>query len=281
MNQFSDIAPDTLRRVRLTVQYDGAGFCGWQRQTNGPSVQAALEDALARLFARSGADPLPAPPRVTAAGRTDAGVHALAMPVHFDTAHPIPTQKLPVALAQFLPSGVCVLDAQDAPATFDARRGAILRWYRYQIQTSRLRRPLGPRAWHVHRRLDAAAMQQGIALLRGEHDFRGFRAAECQALRTVLTMQQATLFQAADDLLVIDFKCRSFLHHMVRFMTGSLVALGAGGLTAERLLKIRDEGARPEIASCAPPEGLCLMGVAYTKDEAETILAANPPAPSF
>ena len=177
--------PPAPRRVRMTVQYDGAGFHGWQRQKNAVSVQSTLEEALGKLLGEM--------PRVFAAGRTDTGVHALAMPVHFDTPHPIPAQKLPFALAQFLPPGISVLAADDAPQGFDARRGAIMRWYRFQILTTRLRHPLGPRAWHVHRRLDVAAMQEGIALLRGQHDFKGFRAAQCPALRTVLTMRQEAM----------------------------------------------------------------------------------------
>lgn len=261
-----------VRRIKLIVQYDGASYQGWQHQGEAPTVQAALEDALAQLLGR--------PVRLFVAGRTDTGVHAAAMPVHFDTDHPIPAEKVPLAMAKYLPPAISILRAESAPPHFDARRGAILRWYRYQILQTRLRLPLGPRAWHVPRALDRAAMERGLELLVGRHDFGGFRSSQCQAKRTVLTMEQATL-AASGELLALDFKCRSFLHHMVRFLVGSLVAMGRGRLSEARLLRIRDAGGRPELIYCAPPQGLCLMGVAYDDAERAALLAAAPPPPSF
>lgn len=261
------------RRIKLIIQYDGAGYFGWQRQPEGSTIQAALEAALEKMLGR--------PVAVHAAGRTDSGVHALAMPAHVDLEHPIPTEKLPIALAAFLPAGLGVLAAEDVPADFDARRSAILRWYRYQIMNESLPRPLGPRVWRVHRPLDLNAMEQGLALLRGHHDFRGFRSAQCQANRTELTLEQATLLRGDGALLAFDFKCRSFLHHMIRFLVGTLVSLGQGQLTLERMRRILDEGERPQLILCAPPEGLCLMAVAYGAQERARILSAAPAPPSF
>lgn len=262
----------SLRRIRLTVQYDGAAYQGWQFQTNGPSIQQTLEEALAKM--------LGVPVRVFVAGRTDTGVHALGMPVHFDVDHPMPAGRIPFAITRFLPADISVLSAADAPPEFDARRGALLRWYRYQILITSLPRPLGPRAWHVHRALDLAAMEEGLELLRGDYDFSGFRSSQCQARRTALTLQEARLTRVG-DLIALDFMCRSFLHHMIRFMAGSLVAMGLGKLDRARLLRIRDLGERPQLVYCAPPHGLCLMGVAYTDEERRAFLAATPTPPSF
>lgn len=262
----------TPRRLKLIVQYDGAPFCGWQYQPGQTSVQQTLEEALARLTGHG--------VRVFAAGRTDTGVHAAAMPVHFETALPIPAARLPVAMARFLPDSISVLSAEEVPQDFDARRSAILRWYRYQVLMTPLRRPLGPRAWHVHRRLDLQAIEDGLAHLRGRHDFSGFRSSMCQATRTVLTMKQARL-KRDGELIAFDFKCRSFLHHMIRFMVGTLVAMGQGKLDAARLRRILDGGERPQLILCAPPQGLSLMRVAYTDTESRAILDADPPLPSF
>ncbi len=262
----------TPRRLKLTLQYDGTEFQGWQFQPNGPSVQQTLEEALEKLLGQR--------LRVHSAGRTDSGVHALAMPVHFDVDHPIPTANLPVALAKFLPVSISVLSAEDVAPDFHARHDAILRWYRYQIHLSPLRLPLGPRAWHVYRPLDLGAMEQGLALARGEHDFSGFRSSQCQARRTRLKIEQARLTRDG-ELIALDFKCRSFLQHMVRFLVGSVVAMGHGQIDRARLLRILEHGDRPELILCAPPQGLCLMGVAYNDAARQGMLAADPTPPSF
>lgn len=261
----------TPRRIRMTIQYDGSECRGFQAQAHGSTVQQTLEEAIFKLTGVA--------VRVTSAGRTDAGVHAMALPVHFDLDHPVPADRLRFALHKFLPPWLSVLSAEDAPG-FDARRHAVLRWYRYQILTGRIHRPLGPRGWYVHHCLDTGAMEAGLALLHGDHDFSGFRSSKCQATRTQLTMQEARL-TLADGMIVLDFKCRSFLHHMVRFMAGTLAAMGRGQIDEARLLRIRDAGERPQLIYCAPPQGLCLLAVAYTEAERLAILNAHPAPPSF
>lgn len=259
------------RRIRMIIQYDGVAFHGFQAQAQGPTVQQTLEEAIFRLTGCA--------VRVNAAGRTDTGVHAMALPVHFDLEHPVPADRLPFALHKFLPPWLSVLEAAEVPG-FDSRHHAILRWYRYQLHLNPIHQPLGARGWYVHHRVDPEAIAEGLALLRGDHDFTGFRSSHCQAKRTLLTMREASMTQAG-DILALDFKCRSFLHHMVRFMTGTLVAMGQGKLGPERLLRIRDAGERPQLIYCAPPDGLCLMGVAYTLEERDRLLASHPPPPSF
>ncbi len=270
-----------MARLKLLIQYDGASFCGWQRQAEAPgrrrSVQAVIEDGIARLL---NLNPEEERIRLTAAGRTDTGVHARAMPAHFDCPQPIPAARLPLALNKFLPAEVSVFSAQEVAADFDARRDARLRWYRYQVRLSSAREPLGPRAWQVWKPIDLERILEALPLLEGKHDFAGFRSSDCQASRTILTMRQVRL-AARSDLLAFDFKCRSFLHHQVRFMVGSLMALGTGQLTPEGLLRIRDAFDRPQLAACAPPHGLCLMGVGYAPEECDSLINENPPPPSF
>lgn len=261
-----------IRRIKLIIQYDGAAFVGWQSQGAGATVQAAVESAIESITG--------ARVRVHAAGRTDTGVHALAMPAHFDLEHTIPAERLAVALNHFLPAEVSVLSAEEVSPVFDARRGAIMRWYRYQILRARMRRPLGARVWQVWHPLDLDAMNEALTLLQGEHDFSGFRSSQCQSKRTLLSLEEASL-TVQGDLLAIDFKCRSFLHHMVRFMVGTVVAMGLGKLDRERFLLIRDQAQRPQLIYCAPPEGLCLMQVGYNEDQRQEILDAHPTPPSF
>ncbi|MCE5229691.1 tRNA pseudouridine(38-40) synthase TruA [bacterium] len=261
-----------LRRIKLTLQYDGSAFLGWQSQENGPTVQSAIETAIESITGGH--------VRVHAAGRTDTGVHALAMPAHFDLEHTIPVERLALALNHFLPEAVSVLSAEEVAPAWDARRSAIMRWYRYQILRARVRQPLGPRAWQVWHPLDLDSMNEALTLLQGDHDFSGFRSSQCQSRRTRLTLEEASL-TAAGDLLAIDFKCRSFLHHMVRFMVGTVVAMGLGKIDRDRMLLIRDKGQRPQLIYCAPPEGLCLMQVGYGEDERKEILNAHPTPPSF
>ena len=261
------------RRLKITLQYDGEPYCGWQFQANGPSLQQTVEEALEKMMGSGKV-------RLFAAGRTDAGVHAAALPAHFDTEHSIPAERLPLAMAPFLPASISILSAEEVGPEFDARRSAVLRWYRYQIVQASRRRPLGPRAWQVHHPLDFGAMERGLELLLGHHDFNGFRSSECQSNRSELTMQGASMTRVG-DLIALDFKCRSFLHHMIRFMAGTLVAMGRGKIDEERFLKIRDRGERPYLIDCAPPHGLCLMAVAYSEAERQRILEANPAPPSF
>lgn len=260
------------RRIRLLLQYDGGPFLGWQHQPGGGTIQDAVEGGLERLLGER--------VRIVAAGRTDTGVHAMAMPVHFDTFHEIPAGKIAVAAGRFLPDAISILESSEAPADWDARRSARLRWYRYQVLMAPVRRPLGPRAWRVFRPLDLGAIERALAELRGRHDFSGFRSSQCQSRRTVLDLEEAAM-RIDGELLAFDFKCRSFLHHMVRFMVGTLVSVGLGQIDLARLRRILNEGDRPQLVLCAPPEGLCLMAVGYTPEECDAIRRANPPLPSF
>ncbi|MBI1785889.1 tRNA pseudouridine(38-40) synthase TruA [Candidatus Sumerlaeota bacterium] len=264
-----------LRRIKLTIEFDGKPYTGWQRQNQGTSVQEEIERALEKLLQH----------RVTlnGAGRTDAGVHARGMVAHFDTSNPLPARKLPVALPAYLPKTISILSADEVAPDFDARRDAVLRWYRYQMMLSRTHHPLGPHAWYFYKKLDVDRMMEAVKVLRGKHDFSGFRAAACTAERTLLTMKEASLTRhgTGGELLVFDFKCQSFLQRMVRLLVGSVVGVGLGRFTLDDLIKIRDTGKRPSTILSVPAQGLCLMRIAYSREEAENILTDHPPAPSF
>jgi tRNA pseudouridine38-40 synthase len=243
-------------RYRLTVEYDGAPFVGWQRQDNGPSVQGALEDA---IFSLSGERVT-----VTGAGRTDAGVHALGQVAHFDLVKAFAADKLRDALNHFLrPAPAAVLEATAAGDEFHARFSATARHYLYRVFCRRAP-PVLERGhvWHVVRGLDAYAMDDAAQALVGCHDFTTFRAAECQAKSPVKTLDKLDVARVGDEVHVTA-QARSFLHHQVRSIVGSLKLVGEGKWTRrdlERALKAKDRG---ECGPVAPPDGLYLVRVDY------------------
>ena len=245
-----------MPRYRLTLEYDGTGFVGWQRQDNGPSVQGALEDAIAKLCGE----------RVTVhgAGRTDAGVHALGQAAHFDLAKDFPADTIRDALNHFVrPAAVAVLDAAVAAPDFHARFSAIGRHYLYRILTRRPPPVLeAGKVWHVTHALDAEAMDHAAQALVGRHDFTTFRAAECQAKSPQKTLDKLGVRRAADEI-HIEASARSFLHHQVRSMVGSLKLVGEGkwrGRDLTDALRARD---RARCGPVAPPGGLYLVKVDY------------------
>ena len=243
-------------RYRLTLEYDGGPFSGWQRQENGPSVQGALEEAIFRLSGES--------VTVTGAGRTDAGVHAKGQVAHFDLAKDFPPDTVRDALNHHLrPEPIAVLEAAVAPEDFHARFSAVARHYCYRIVCRRAPLTLDfGRAWHVMLVLDAAAMNAAAQSLVGRHDFTTFRAAECQAKSPVKTLDRLAVRAIGDEIL-IEASARSFLHNQVRSLVGTLKLVGEGKWNAQNVadaLAARDRG---RCGPVAPPEGLYLMGVDY------------------
>lgn len=249
-----------MPRYALLVEYDGAGFVGWQRQETGLSVQQALEEAAAPL---APLDPVVA----VAAGRTDAGVHAEAQVVHLDLAREIDPRRLREALNFHLGTlRVAVLAAARAPEGFHARFSAIGRAYRYDILDRRARPALlAGRVWHVKRRLDEAAMQAAAALLVGRHDFSSFRAASCQAASAVKTLDRLDIVREG-DLVHIGAEARSFLHHQVRNIAGTLKLVGEGRWTPADVAAALAARDRSAAGPTAPAEGLTLTAVRYPVD---------------
>ena len=246
-------------RYRVTLEYDGAPFAGWQRQENGPSIQGALEQAIRNLSGET--------VTVTGAGRTDAGVHALAQVAHFDLEKEFSPTKLRDALNFHLrPDPVCVLNAEIAGPEFHARFSASARHYLYRILNRRSPPVLERgRVWHVARELDCDAMHAGAQALVGRHDFTTFRAAECQAASPVKTLDRLDVRRAGEELHV-EAKARSFLHHQVRSIVGSLKLVGEGKWRPRDMqaaLKARD---RARCGPVAPAEGLYLVRVDYAAE---------------
>lgn len=242
-------------RIALGIEYDGRGYCGWQTQPGRCAIQDHLEAALARIHG--------APVQTVVAGRTDAGVHAFAQVVHFDSAHARPEQAWVRGVNAHLPEGVSILWARRVPDAFDARRSALDRTYRYFL-LNRAVRPalLAGRVGWVFGELDLAAMAEAGKLLEGTHDFTAFRAAECQANTPVRTMHQITVSRHG-DFIMFEFRANAFLHHQIRNMVGALLWVGLGRRPRAwvgELLACKD---RSKGAATFVPDGLYLAAVRY------------------
>ena len=251
-----------MPRYRLTLEYDGAPFVGWQRQADGWSVQGALEAALARLD--------PAAPAVTGAGRTDAGVHALGQVAHVDLARDWDGFRLAEALnAHLRPDPVAVLEAVPAAPDFHARFDAVERRYLYRLLDRRAPPTLDRgRVWRPRGALDPCAMREAAARLTGRHDFTTFRAAGCQARSPVKTLDALEVGRVGREIHV-RARARSFLHSQVRSLVGTLVEAGAGRWSAARVAAALAARDRAACGPVAPPDGLYLVAVRYPGDPTE------------
>ena len=245
-----------MTRYRLTLEYDGTPFCGWQRQDDQPSVQAALERAAAALDGR--------PVQVFAAGRTDAGVHALGQVVHLDLVKDLRADTVRDALNHHLrPDPVAVLEARAVSGDFQARFDAVERHYLYRIIDRRP--PLAlerNRVWRVPQPLDADAMHAAAQVLTGHHDFSTFRDAACQAKSPLRTLDEVRVSRIGAEI-HLAFRARSYLHRQVRSITGTLVQVGTGKWSRADVaaaLKARD---RKACGPVAPAAGLYLVSVRY------------------
>jgi tRNA pseudouridine38-40 synthase len=243
-------------RYRLTIEYDGTGLVGWQRQANGRSVQEALETAVARFCGEQ--------VTVHGAGRTDAGVHALGQCAHLDLDKAVPAEVLRSALNHYLrPAAISVLAAEPAPQGFDARLSATGRVYLYRILNRRAPAALERgRVWHVAPPLDLEAMSEGARHLLGHHDFSTFRDSLCQANSPMRTLDALELRRAGEEI-HIEARARSFLHHQVRNMVGTLKLVGLGRWRPDDVAKALAARDRRAGGPTAPAEGLYLIEVRY------------------
>jgi tRNA pseudouridine38-40 synthase len=244
-----------MSRIALGVEYDGSGFCGWQSQAGGGSVQDALESALAVIAGH--------PVRVHCAGRTDAAVHAIEQVVHFDTETSRPDSAWVRGGNAHLPDSVAIRWAVTVTDDFHARFSARARAYRYCL-LNRAQRPglaNGRVGWY-HRALDVAAMQEALRMLVGTHDFSSFRAAQCQARSPVRKLARASLTHDGDQLL-FDFVADGFLHHMIRNIVGAMVYVGNGTLAPESIRTLLMQRDRREAPPTFSPHGLYFVGVRY------------------
>jgi tRNA pseudouridine38-40 synthase len=242
-------------RIALALEYDGAGFCGWQSQVNGCAVQDCLEKTLQKLAGHE--------LRVSAAGRTDTGVHALCQVAHFDTTKARPMSAWERGTNANLPKNLRVLWAKQVDDSFHARFDAQQRSYQYLL----VNQPVAPaimlgKAGWFHRPLDVCAMQEAAAYLVGEHDFSAFRAAECQAKSPVKQLHRAEISKIGNYLL-FDFCANAFLHHQVRNMVGALVYVGKGKHRPKYLAELLASRDRKQSPPTFSPDGLYLTGVKY------------------
>lgn len=245
-----------MRRVKLTIEYDGRPFVGWQRQDNGPSVQGALEEAAAKLFEQ--------PTAVHGAGRTDTGVHAWGQVAHIEPAKDIPAEKIGDALNYHLkPHPVSIVKAEEAAEDFHARFSATKRHYVFRILNRRAPAAIDAGfVWQVAKPLNADAMHEAAQVLVGQHDFTTFRSVQCQAQSPVKTLDRLDVARF-DDEIEVRASARSFLHNQVRSLVGTLKMVGEGKWTAHDVQKALKAADRSACGPVSPPDGLYLERVDY------------------
>jgi tRNA pseudouridine38-40 synthase len=248
------------RRVKLTVAYDGTAYVGWQMQPNGTTVQSVMEDVLARILQQ--------PVRLRAAGRTDAGVHAREQVVDFADSGARDLATVVHGGNGLLPPDIRILSAEEVPGTFDARRHAAEKEYRYFLYLSPVASPFLSRyAWHIEAPLDLEAVRGGLAHLVGEHDFTSFRGQGCNAVSPVRTILRAEVARHdVPGLFSIDVAGTGFLRHMVRNIVGTVVDAGKGKHPAEHVGEILRARDRSAAGVNAPSHGLFLWRVSYGGD---------------
>lgn len=246
---------DSPRRWRAVVEYDGTDFSGWQRQEGQRTVQLVIEDAIRQVVGES--------VFVRAAGRTDAGVHADGQVVSFDLVQPMPAHGLLRGVNSILPPDAALVEVTEAAPDFDARFSARGKVYRYTVWNHFVRSPRRARtAWHVRQVLDMDAMRAAAALLVGEHDFRAFRASDCDR-RTTRRLVRGLEVDRQGAIVTFDVEATAFLKNMVRILVGTLVDVGRGRLDPGTVTRMLETGDRTIGGMTAPAAGLTLLRVLY------------------
>lgn len=244
------------KNFKLTIEYDGTGFHGWQIQKNEPTIQAAIEQALATITNQ--------PVRLNGAGRTDAGVHAVGQVANFHCDTRLDADALQNGLNSLLPPDIVIRQCRQIDASFHARFDAKGKRYRYTILNQPLPAAIGRQfAWFIRRPLDTGAMQSALDQFIGRHDFSAFEGAGSPREHSVRTITSGTIETPAEGRLTITIEAEGFLRYMVRNIVGTLVAVGSGKLAASEVDRIIDSRDRSLAPATAPPQGLCLMEVKY------------------
>jgi tRNA pseudouridine38-40 synthase len=263
-----------VRTLKLTIEYDGAGYCGWQRQAGSaapgaPSVQAALEAAVRSVAGE--------PAEVVGAGRTDAGVHACGQVASLVTWSRIPTDRFPAALNSRLPPDIRVLQAEDVPEGFHARRHAVARTYRYEILNRRAPSALlRGRAYHVPESLDVRAMQEALEPLLGRHDFTAYHGAGSEPRTTICTITGAA-WERRGHRVRLMITADRFLRHMVRIIVGTCIRVGAGRLPTDAPAGFLSDPDNRRTGPAVPPQGLYLVRVDYGEETGPRCPACGSP----
>lgn len=246
-----------MRNLKLTVEYDGTGYCGWQRQSNGISIQELIENRLSRIVQE--------PVKVIGSGRTDAGVHALGQVAHVHLSNPIALHHILAGINSLLPVDIAVRELEEADPNFHARYDAKSKVYRYRICNRRIRSPLGHRySWGISYSLDFEAMKEAARYFQGTHDFTSFSAAQTDVrhrTRTVTRMEVAT---GPDGIIEFIMEADGFLRHMVRTIVGTCVEVGSGKLRSGEVEQILAAKNRALAGPTAPARGLFLQEVKYS-----------------
>ena len=250
---------DLTKRIALVVQYDGAGFSGWQNQKDLKTIQGTIEEKIGELHPVR-------PVKVIAAGRTDSGVHAAGQVIHFDSCSPIPTQRWTSALNGRLPKSIRILESVNVPLDWHACYSARYRRYRYSIFNGSCPNIfLQNISWHKYRvRLDEDLMREALNDLIGFHDFAAFQKAGSSRINSYTTVQEVSLDRYG-DIISVEIQASGFLYGMVRLIIGQLVAVGEQRLSLEVFKNRWRQGLRSEVKEAAPPHGLCLIRVGYER----------------
>jgi len=244
-----------MRTIKLTIEYDGTSYAGWQIQPNGLAVQQVIEEALNRLLGEK--------VRLRSSGRTDAGVHARGMVAAFQTTTSLPLRAYVEGTNHFLPPDIAILDAQDVHPGFRPIGEALSKHYRYTILTTPVRSPLHRfTAWHVRESLDLDAMVEAARHFIGTHDYAAFRASNCSAKTTVRRVNSVTVVRSK-NFVIIDVVGEGFLKNMVRVMAGTLVDIGRGRFSPAHVAWLLQNRDRKKAGVTAPACGLCLIKVEY------------------
>ncbi|WP_426745615.1 tRNA pseudouridine(38-40) synthase TruA [Myxococcus faecalis] len=245
-----------MPRLKLTLEYEGTRYVGWQVQPNGRSLQAVLEESLGRLLGE--------PVSVRSAGRTDSGVHATGQVICFDTERALPLKAYVQGLNSLLPEDVAVVSAVEAPEGFDPRRWSRGKRYRYRVNNRRTRSPLlRTTHWEVFAPLDVEAMRRASAHLLGRHDYSAFRASDCQAKHAVREVRRLSVEGEPGGAISFVVEGTAFLKHMVRNLVGTLVEVGKGRRSEAWVAEVLASRDRKKAGPTAPPQGLVLEEVFY------------------
>lgn len=259
---------ELMAKVKITLEYDGTAYVGWQRQPNGPSIQEEVERALTTMFKVS--------IHASASGRTDSGVHALGQTATFKLPFAVPLKACVHGLTALLPRDIAVIDAREVPDDFDARRNARGKRYRYAVLNRPVRSPLArTQRWEIFKPLDVEAMAEAARCLVGEHDFSAFRAANCEARSPVKTIHSIDIWRTGDEVF-FEFVGSGFLKQMVRNLVGTLVEVGLHRWPKSSVQEVLNSLDRAQAGPTAPPQGLFLVEVFY--DEADMALSPHFPA---
>lgn len=244
-----------MRNLKITVQYDGTKYCGWQKQPNSPGIQGEIEYAIYEITKEK--------VNITGSGRTDAGVHALGQVANFKTNSNIPASRIPDALNAKLPKDISIIDCEEVDEDFHSRYSAKGKIYRYLIYNKPYRSPLyKDTSYHIRYDLDIDKMRSEAKSLIGEHDFKGFMSSGSSVKDTVRTIYDISITEK-EDLIVLEVEGNGFLYNMVRIISGTLVEVGLNNIEPEDIPKIIEAKNRQMAGKTLPPQGLFLMEVEY------------------